>query len=81
MVLQDTPGVWIPLTDEEFERAGELRDEIARLAQTANPRASAIWIDSTKLEPVDRDSRRPLRSSPRPKGRRPRRSGARKERQ
>ena len=34
MLLQDTPGVWIPLSDEEFERAGQLRDEIARLAQT-----------------------------------------------
>ena len=35
MLLQDKPGVWIPLTDEEFERAEQLRDEIAELAQTA----------------------------------------------
>lgn len=35
MLLQNKPGVWIPLSDEEFERAGELRNEIAELAQTA----------------------------------------------
>jgi len=35
MLLQNKPGVWIPLSDEEFERAGELRIEIAELAQTA----------------------------------------------
>ncbi len=34
MYLQDKPGVWIPLSEEELERAGQLRDEIAELAQT-----------------------------------------------
>lgn len=34
MYLSNAPGVWIPLSDEELERAGQLRDEIAELAQT-----------------------------------------------
>jgi hypothetical protein len=35
MYLRDTPGVWVPLSDEEFERATQLLEEIADLAQTA----------------------------------------------
>ena len=35
MYLQDTPGVWIPLSQEEHAQAERLRDEIADLAQTA----------------------------------------------
>ena len=34
MYLQDTPGVWIPLSQEEHAQAEQLRDEIAHLAQT-----------------------------------------------
>jgi hypothetical protein len=35
MYLSNAPGVWIPLSGEEFERAGQLRNEIAEVAQTA----------------------------------------------
>ncbi len=34
MLLQDRPGMWVPLTDEEFARAKDLLEEIAELAQT-----------------------------------------------
>ena len=34
MYLQETPGVWIPLSEEEHAQAEQLRDEIAHLAQT-----------------------------------------------
>jgi hypothetical protein len=35
MLLQDKPGIWIPLTDDELARAKALREEIAHLAQRA----------------------------------------------
>lgn len=34
MLLQDKPGIWIPLAEEEFTRAEELLEEIAQLART-----------------------------------------------
>jgi hypothetical protein len=34
MLLQDKPGIWIPLTEGDFTRAKELLEEIAALAQT-----------------------------------------------
>lgn len=35
MLLEDRPGMWVPLTDEEFARAKELLGEITELAQSA----------------------------------------------
>jgi hypothetical protein len=35
MLLQDKPGIWIPLTQEDLTRAKALLEEIAGLAQTA----------------------------------------------
>lgn len=32
--MQDKPGIWIPLTEEELTRAKELLEEIAALART-----------------------------------------------